>query len=124
MEAQSGSGTLAGNAHADSFEELVSGTAAAISNVVNVQWARPLLQKAFPGQRIYAYFTMAADLPEDTAEPITISEDECRASSPRNTSLSARQTKGKKDARLIGIAPTHGRHHCPAAPHPHYATHP
>ena len=68
VEAQSGSGTLAGNAHADSFTELVSGTAAAISNVVNVQWARPLLQKAFPGQRIYAYFTMAAEPADDRAE--------------------------------------------------------
>ena len=67
VEAQSGSGTLAGNAHADSFEELVSGTAATISNVINVQWARPLLQIAFPGQRIYAYFTMAAEPADDRA---------------------------------------------------------
>lgn len=59
VEAESGSGTLAGNAHEDSFTELCKGTAASISNAINLQWARPRLLKAFPNQRIYAYFEVA-----------------------------------------------------------------
>lgn len=65
VEAESGSGTLAGNAHADSFTELCTGTAASIANAVNLQWARPRLQQAFPGQRIYAYFSLEPEPVDD-----------------------------------------------------------
>lgn len=56
METEAGSGTLAGNAHADSFAELCEGSAAGIGAAVDEQFLRPLLRKVFPNQPILVSF--------------------------------------------------------------------
>lgn len=56
METEAGSGTLAGNAHADSFAELCEGSAAGIGAAVDEQFLRPLLRKMFPDQPILVSF--------------------------------------------------------------------
>ncbi len=58
---ESGSGTLAGSAHTDSFENLVAGSAASISAAINRQFARRLLAAAFPDDPPLAYFSLAPE---------------------------------------------------------------
>lgn len=58
---ESGSGTLAGNAHADSFENLVAGSAASITATINRQFTRRLLAAAFPDDPPLAYFSLAPE---------------------------------------------------------------
>lgn len=57
METAPNSGTLAGNAHADSFAELCEGSAAGIGAAVDEQFLRPLLRKLFPNQPILVNFS-------------------------------------------------------------------
>lgn len=61
VTAESGSGTLAGNAHADSFENLVAGSAASITAAINKQFVRRLLAEAFPEDPPLAYFSLAPE---------------------------------------------------------------
>lgn len=72
VDAQSGSGTLAGGAHADSFAELMAGTAAGIANAINRQWCRPRLMRAFPRCRAYAYFDLAPEPVDDRKQQAEI----------------------------------------------------
>ncbi len=58
---ESGSGTLAGSAHTDSFENLVAGSAASISATINRQFTRRLLAAAFPEDPPLAYFSLASE---------------------------------------------------------------
>lgn len=58
---ESGSGTLAGSAHTDSFENLVAGSAASISAAINRQFTRRLLAAAFPDDPPLAYFSLAPE---------------------------------------------------------------
>lgn len=58
---ESGSGTLAGSAHTDSFENLVAGSAASISATINRQFTRRLLAAAFPDDPPLAYFSLAPE---------------------------------------------------------------
>lgn len=55
------SGTLAGNAHTDSFERLCAGTARDISETINAQFCRRILKNAFPEEPILARFTLAPE---------------------------------------------------------------
>jgi len=59
MLAESGSGTLAGGAHQEAFDQLARGDARAIGEVITQQLVNPWLRKAFPGRPICAYFEMA-----------------------------------------------------------------
>lgn len=59
MLAESGSGTLAGNAHAATFDQLARGDARSISELIQKQLVEPYLKKRFPGQRISAYWELA-----------------------------------------------------------------
>ncbi len=68
VSTEAGSGTLAGNAHADSFESLVAGTAAAISAVINKQFVRRLLAAAFPDEPALAYFSLAPEPADERLE--------------------------------------------------------
>lgn len=67
ITAESGSGTLAGNAHADSFERLCNASAQDISEVVDFQFCRRKLKERFPGQPILAHFELAPEQPDDRA---------------------------------------------------------
>lgn len=61
MLTKSGSGTLAGNAHTDSFEQIAKGSARKISETFNRQLTKAWLDEAFPGQKHSAYFALSAN---------------------------------------------------------------
>ncbi len=60
MLAESGSGTLGGNAHADTFSELAQAEAEEISETLQKQFDAVILSAKFPGQPQLAYFELAA----------------------------------------------------------------
>ena len=69
--AESGSGTLAGGAHQEAFDDLAEAEAAVISEIFQHQFDRPLLEKQFPGQPQLAYFELAATRSLDPGDVIT-----------------------------------------------------
>lgn len=62
---QSGSGTLAGNAHSDSFSRLCAASARSISAAINRQFLRPALQAAFPHSPVLVSFELAPEPVDD-----------------------------------------------------------
>jgi phage gp29-like protein len=68
--AESGTGTLAGSAHQQAFDEIAEATAGAVSEIFQHQFDRPLLEKHFPGQPQLAYFELAAAQSLDPADVI------------------------------------------------------
>lgn len=67
MLAQSGSGTLAGNAHAETFDEIAKAEAAEISEIFRKQLDSAVLATVTPGEPAFAYFELAANEETDTA---------------------------------------------------------
>ena len=61
MLAASGTGTLAGNAHQETFEIIVRGEAAELNEVFQQQLDAVILAQQFPGQPRLAYFEIAAN---------------------------------------------------------------
>ena len=59
MLAQSGAGTLAGNAHLETFMQIARSDAAMLSGVFQEQFDTPLLREFFPDQPALAYFEFA-----------------------------------------------------------------
>ena len=59
MLTESGSGTLAGGAHADTFDQLARGYARTISELIQKQLVVPWLRKQFPGEPISAAWALA-----------------------------------------------------------------
>ena len=68
MTTEAGSGTLAGNAHQESFERLCAATARSISECINRQFCRRILREAFPDQPQLALFELAAQQEDDLTE--------------------------------------------------------
>lgn len=71
MLAESGSGNLAGGAHADVFDTIASADARRISELFNRQLVKPWLDAAFPGKPQLAYFGLAANEETDVSQIIT-----------------------------------------------------
>lgn len=59
MLTESGSGTLAGGAHADTFETLARGDARQLSELINAQLVRPWLNRQFPNRPLVAEWALA-----------------------------------------------------------------
>ena len=59
MLTESGSGTLAGGAHSDTFQQIARGDAALVSGVFQRGIDVPVLAANFPGQPVLAYFRFA-----------------------------------------------------------------
>jgi phage gp29-like protein len=57
--AESGTGTLAGSAHQEAFDDITEAEAAVISEIFRHQFDAPLLAREFPGQPPLAYFELA-----------------------------------------------------------------
>jgi phage gp29-like protein len=72
MLAESGSGTLAGNAHSDTLIGLASADAAKISEVFQRQIDREIVKAFFPGHPICVYFKF--DIPEKSQSIAEITE--------------------------------------------------
>ncbi len=66
MLTESGSGTLAGGAHQDAFDEIAEGEAEEISEVLQKQFDRRILDMIHPGQPRVAYFELACEPDDDT----------------------------------------------------------
>lgn len=65
-----GSGTLAGNAQADTFRALAASDAASIAEAVNRQYTRRLLATRYPGQPQLAYWTLQPAEQDDVAAKV------------------------------------------------------
>ncbi|MFU8894013.1 MAG: DUF935 family protein [Luteolibacter sp.] len=61
MLAESGSGTLAGGAHSDTFEEIAQAEAMEISEILRKQIDAEVLEAVTPGEKAWAYFSLAAN---------------------------------------------------------------
>lgn len=70
MLAESGSGTLAGGAHKDTFDELAKGHAQRISEAFQRDFDRPLLAQLFPGKPVLAYFELCANEETNVSEVV------------------------------------------------------
>jgi phage gp29-like protein len=70
MLAQSGSGTLAGNAHQDSFLQIAKSDAVTLAGVLQNAIDIPLLAEFFPGQLPLAYFEFSPDLNHATSQVV------------------------------------------------------
>ncbi len=70
MLTQSGSGTLAGGAHAEAFRQLARGHSRRISECLQHQLDLPLLRARFPGQPVLAYFTLDFQAAPETSEVV------------------------------------------------------
>ena len=53
------SGTLAGNAHSETFMQIARGDALTVSEVLQTHLDAPLLAEFFPGEPVLAYFEFA-----------------------------------------------------------------
>lgn len=81
MLTESGSGTLAGGAHSETFRAIARGEAQRISELFQEQFDKRLLQVKFPGRPILAYWELAAN---EKREPGAILDDAVKA---RNAGL-------------------------------------
>ncbi|MDP3850107.1 MAG: DUF935 family protein [Luteolibacter sp.] len=70
MLAESGSGTLAGNAHSDTFAAIARAEAAEISEIFRKCIDAEIIQRATPGEDAYAYFELAANEETDPAQVV------------------------------------------------------
>ena len=69
---EANSGTLAGNAHQESFERLCAASARSISRSINLQFCRRILREAFPDQPQLALFQLAPEKEDDRASQAQI----------------------------------------------------
>lgn len=70
MLTESGSGTLAGNAHSETLVGLARADAAAISEVFQRQFDREILKAFFPGEQICVYFKFDVPRAQETTDQI------------------------------------------------------
>jgi phage gp29-like protein len=70
MLAEAGSGTLAGNAHSDTFLQIARGDAALLSGLFQEQFDPPLLREYFPDQPILAYFEFAPPAADEVSKVV------------------------------------------------------
>ena len=70
MLAEAGSGTLAGNAHSDTFLQIARGDAALLSGLFQEQFDTPLLRQYFPDQPILAYFEFAPPAADEVSRVV------------------------------------------------------
>ena len=70
MLAEAGSGTLAGNAHSDTFLQIARGDAALLSGLFQEQFDTPLLRQYFPDQPILAYFEFAPPAADEVSKVV------------------------------------------------------
>jgi len=70
MLAESGSGTLAGGAHTDTFKAIARAEAAEISEILRKCIDSDIIQRITPGESAYAYFELAANEEMDPAQVV------------------------------------------------------
>jgi phage gp29-like protein len=70
MLAESGSGTLAGAAHTETFMQIARGDALTVSEVLQKHLDAPLLAEFFPGEPVLAYFEFAPPAGDEVSRVI------------------------------------------------------
>ena len=75
MLTQSGSGTLAGGAHMEVFKQIARSRANKISAFMRRTADRYILERAFPGRPVLAYFDLAEEQEQDSGEVVTQVKD-------------------------------------------------
>jgi phage gp29-like protein len=70
MLTESGSGTLAGGAHEDTFDQIAEAEGNEISELFQEQFDAAILDAAHPGQPHLAYFSLASQPDEDVAQVV------------------------------------------------------
>ncbi len=70
MLAEAGSGTLAGNAHTETFMQIARGDALAVSEVLQKHLDAPLLAEFFPEEPILAYFEFAPSVSDQSSRVV------------------------------------------------------
>lgn len=70
MLAQSGSGTLAGNAHADTFQQIARAEAREISEIYRKRIDAEIIERVTPGEEAFAYFELAANEETDPGQVV------------------------------------------------------
>ncbi len=70
MLAESGSGTLAGNAHSDTFLQIARSDAALLSGIFQEQFDTPILSEYFPDQPILAYFEFSPPAADEVSRVV------------------------------------------------------
>lgn len=70
MLTQAGSGTLAGGAHSEAFKQIAKGHARRISEALQQQFDLEVLQEAFSGKPVLAYFTLEFSAETDTTQVV------------------------------------------------------
>ena len=68
MLSESGTGTLAGSAHSETFMQIARSDAVVLSGVLQNAIDVPLLAEYFPGQPVQAYFEFSPDVNDDTTQ--------------------------------------------------------
>ena len=79
MLTEPGSGTLAGNAHTDTFLQIARSDAAMVSEVMQKHFDLPLLSEFFPGQPVHAYFEFAPSTGSEVSRVVADAEMLARA---------------------------------------------
>lgn len=77
MLSESGTGTLAGSAHSETFMQIARGDAVTLSGVLQRDIDVPLLNQFFPGQPVQAYFEFSPGTSDESAQVV---EDAVRLS--------------------------------------------
>jgi phage gp29-like protein len=70
MLAEAGAGTLAGNAHSETFMQIARGDAALLSGIFQEQFDAPLLHEFFPDQPVLAYFEFAPPASDEVSRVV------------------------------------------------------
>jgi len=70
MLSESGAGTLAGNAHSETFTQIARGDAVTLSGVLQRDIDVPLLNQFFPGQPVQAYFEFSPGTSDESAQVV------------------------------------------------------
>jgi phage gp29-like protein len=70
MLAESGSGTLAGAAHTETFMQIARGDAVVLSGLLQREIDLPLLEAFFPGQPVLAYFEFSPVASDQTRQVV------------------------------------------------------
>ncbi len=65
MLSESGSGTLAGSAHQRAFDQMARSDAVMVSEALQRDFDLPMLEQAFPGWPVEAYFTLTGQAPSE-----------------------------------------------------------
>ena len=70
MLSESGTGTLAGSAHSETFRQIARGDAVTLSGVLQRSIDVPLLKEFFPGQPVLAYFEFSPGASDESAQVV------------------------------------------------------